>query len=95
MWEREIMRKPSDAVLLACTNLLVVATFGIMDLLHVWCCSLGSAANILAVLVSPILLLFTIAYSIRDFLRDGSRIQAVVALVLSTPSALLLLSTRL
>ena len=84
----------ADSAILASANLAVILVTGLMRLTHVGCCSLGQPASILVLVVSPVLLLFTLGYSVRDLVRRRTRLQAVIALVLSVPSVMLLLSIR-
>ena len=89
------MRMPAGSLMLASANLAVVGVTRLMELTHIGCCTLGGPANVLGMLVSPILLFFTVGYAVRDVFRRGTRLQAFLALVLSIPSGMLLLSIRL
>lgn len=89
------LRKPADSLILALANLAIVGAARLLWLTHIGCCMLGSPANVLEWIVSPILLFFTVGYSLRDLFRQSSRLQAIFALVLSIPGGMLLLSIKL
>jgi uncharacterized membrane-anchored protein len=85
------MKMPADSLLLASTNLTVIGLIRLLD--HFGCCRLGGRAEvigflaplILVLLVPPTLLLFTVGYAVKDIVRRGTRLQALLALVLSIP----------
>lgn len=84
------MKRLSTSVILAGANLVVICLYFLGSWTHTGCCSLGSPANILAMVVVPIVLLASLFFVVRDLIRPPTRLQAVLALILSIPSALLL-----
>ena len=89
------MKKLAISVVLACLNLLVIGLYFLGRWTHIGCCSLGSPANVLAMAVAPVVLLASLVFIVRDLIRPPTRLQAILALVLSVPSALLVLSIRM
>jgi hypothetical protein len=89
------MKKLAISVVLACLNLLLIGLSFLGRWTHVGCCSLGSPANILAMTVVPVVLLASLVFLVRDLIRPPTRLQALFALVLSIPSAILVFSTHL
>ncbi len=89
------MKKPADSVILATINLALVGLAFLGRFTHVGCCSIGSPANILAMVFVPILLVVSVFFFVRDLIRPPTRLQAGLALVLSIPSAVLVFSTHL
>lgn len=91
---RTEMKKLETCIILATTNLVLLGLAFLARVMHVGCCSLGSPANIVAMVVVPILLILTVVLAIRDLVRSTARLQGVIALLLSVPSAILVFSTR-
>jgi hypothetical protein len=84
-------RKIADSLILASVNLSVIAivyAFGFVK-------RTNDVSPLLALLVVPVLFLFTLAYTIRDFIRPGMRIQAILASALSVPTVMFLRSIKL
>jgi hypothetical protein len=84
-------RKIADSVIFAAANLSVIAiVYGIGFI---------KAANdisaLLSLLIVPLMFLFTLAYIVRDLVRPGMRVQAILASALAVPTALFLGSIRL
>jgi predicted Co/Zn/Cd cation transporter (cation efflux family) len=91
--------KIADSVILSSTNLLIIGfVYGLpyggrfvkdpgqlLPLLQL----------VLAFVVLPTLFLFAFAYTIRDLIKAGMRIQAMLALLLSVPTAIFLRSIKL
>jgi hypothetical protein len=88
-------KKLAISVFLACLNLLVIGLYFLGSWTHTGCCSLGSPANVLIMVVAPVVLLASVFFIVRDLLRPLTRRQAVLALALSVPSAIMVFSIRL
>jgi hypothetical protein len=89
------MKKLAISVVLASLNLLVIGLYFLGSRTHVGCCSLGSPANILIMAVAPVVLLASLIFIVRDLIRPPTRLQAILALVLSVPSAVMVFSIHL
>jgi hypothetical protein len=89
------MKKLTISVVLACLNLLVIGLYFLARWTHVGCCSLGSPANVLIMAVAPVVLLASVIFTVRDLIRPPTRLQAILALVLSVPAAVMVFSIRL
>ena len=89
------MKKMAISVVLACLNLLLIGLSFLGRWTHIGCCSLGSPANVLAMVVIPVVLLASLVFVVRDLIRPPTRLQALLALVLSIPSAILVLSIHM
>ena len=81
------MKMPADSVLVATINLVLIGTYLAQRQTHIGCCGLGSPANVIATVLVPTVLLVSIFFVVKDLLRPSTRLQAIVAVVLSAPSA--------
>jgi hypothetical protein len=73
------MKKLATSGVLACTNLLLVAViYGLID---------GWIVSAIQFVIIPAVLLATVACALTDLLRRKTRLQSVIALVLSAPIA--------
>jgi len=89
------MKKLAISVVLACLNLLVIGLYFLGSRTRIGCCSFGSPANILIMAVAPVVLLASLIFIVRDLIRPPTRLQAILALVLSIPSAVMVFSIHL
>jgi len=89
------MKKLAISVILASLNLLLIGFYFLGSWKHVGCCDWGSPGNIVLVAVVPVVLLASLVFVVRDLIRPPTRLQAVIALALSIPSAILVLSIHL
>ncbi len=89
------MKRLAISVILACLNLLLIGLYFLGSWKHVGCCDWGSPGNILLLAVVPGVLLASLVFVVRDLIRPPTRLQAVLALFLSIPSAILVFSIRL
>ena len=83
--------KIADSVILSSANLVILGFVyrlsGVTDPHNI--------TLVLAVLVLPVTFLFTLGYTVRDLIRPGMRIQAILAVALSVPTAIFLKSIRI
>jgi uncharacterized membrane-anchored protein len=85
------MNTPADSLLLASANLAVIGVLRLLD--HLGCCRFGGRAEVigfmaavtLVFVVPPVLLFFTVGYAVKDLVRRGTRLQALIAPALSIP----------
>jgi hypothetical protein len=89
------MKRVSISVILASLNLLLIGLYFAASWKHIGCCDLGSPGNVVLLAIVPVVLLALMAFAIRDLIRPLTRLQAVFALVLSVPAAILVFSIRL
>ena len=82
------MKMPADSLMLVSANLVLVglAHVAAWNGIESW-----PLFPFLVLCVSPILFLLTVAHGVRDMSRRETRSQAIIALLLSVPSALLVL----
>lgn len=79
------MKRPAESLIGASTNLVLLGLVHLAQAFHVGCCTLGSPAHVTAVLIIPVVLVWTLIRATRDLINPASRIKAVIALVLSIP----------
>ena len=89
------MKKLTLSVVLACLNLLLIGLYFLGSWKHVGCCDLGSPGNIILLAVVPVVLLASLVFIVKDLIRATTRLQAILALVLSVPSAVMVFSIHL
>jgi hypothetical protein len=89
------MKKLALSVILACLNLLLIGLYFLGSWKHVGCCDWGSPGNIILLAVVPVVLLASLVFIVRDLIRATTRLQAILALVLSVPSAIMVFSIHL
>jgi hypothetical protein len=89
------MKKLAISVILASLNLLLIGVYFLASWRKVGCCGWGSPGNILLLAVVPVVLLASVIFIVRDLIRPPTRLQAILALVLSVPSALMVFSVHL
>ena len=80
--------------MLAIANLLFLGLSLLLKWMHIGCCTLGSPANVLAVIIVPGVLLISVYFVARDLMRRSTRKQAVLALALSMPDIVILFSMK-
>lgn len=84
------MMKIATSLILACLNLLLVGVArALIYLNHL------DAAIVIEMVFLPVLLLATVVFILRDLIRPGTRLYALLAILLSVPGALLVSSIRL
>jgi hypothetical protein len=89
------MKKLAISVILASLNLLLIGFYFLASWKRVGCCGWGSPGNIILLAVVPVVLLASLVFIVRDLIRPPTRLQAILALVLSVPSAIMVFSIRL
>jgi ABC-type multidrug transport system permease subunit len=89
------MKLPADSLILASANLVVTRLGYFSEMLHIENSVLGAILSYLPVVASPVLLLATIIYLPRDLWRRDTRLQGLLALLLSIPCILFLRSLEL
>jgi hypothetical protein len=94
------MKMPADSVLLASASLVAIGLLRLMD--RFGCCKFGGRLEVfgflapwILLLLLPPIMLFTVAYAIRDLFRRGARLQALLAFALLIPVWVFLTSIRL
>ena len=88
------MKRPADSVILASADLILTGLAYMGVWLRIGCCSLGSPASVLGMVVVPVVLLISLFFVVRDLIRPHTRVQGIVALVLLIPSVMAVLSIR-
>lgn len=89
------MKKLAISVILAALNLLLIGVYFLASWRKVGCCGWGSPGNIILLAVVPVVLLASVIFIVRDLIRPPTRLQAILALVLSVPSAVMVFSIHL
>lgn len=84
----------ADSLILASANLGVIGLVYLGKLTRITDFAFGSLAHALLVLASPVLLLATVIYLPRDLFRRGTRLEALIALVLLIPAGMFVYSIR-
>jgi hypothetical protein len=92
---RTPMKRLAISVILASLNLLLIGLYFLASWRKIGCCGWGSPGNILLLAVVPVVLLASLVFVIRDLIRPPTRLQAILALVLLVPSAIMVFSIRL
>jgi hypothetical protein len=91
--------KIADSMILSSTNLLIIGfVYGLPyvgQFMRDPRQLLPFLELVLAFVVLPAMFLFAFAYTIRDLIKPGLRIQAMLALLLSVPTAIFLRSVKL
>jgi hypothetical protein len=80
-------KKPKLCLIFGSVNLLLMGLVGVMRVTHFGCCKLGGPANVLAVAIIPGFLIVSLVFIIIDAFRPHARSQAMLATILSIPSA--------
>lgn len=89
------MKRLTISLILAVLNLVLIGLYFVASWRNVACCGWGSAGNILLLAFVPVVLLASFVFIVRDLIRPSTRVQAILALVLSVPSAVMVFSIRL
>ena len=89
------MKRPAISVIFAVLNLVLTGLYFLASWRKVACCGWGSPGNVLLLAVVPVVLLASLVFIVRDLIRPPTRLQAILALVLSVPSAIMVFSIRL
>ena len=79
------MKQLTTSIILAAGNLVFLGLVFLGKWTHVGCCSLGSPASVVGLVIVPFLVLASVAFAARDLFLPRARWQAVLALILSVP----------
>jgi len=82
------MKKIATSILLACANVTLIGLGYLDDWLHFFRhppAVISILPLVIAFVVIPFLVLFTIVFAIRDLFRRSMRLQAVTGLLLAAP----------
>jgi hypothetical protein len=88
------MRKPATSLALAIANVVLLGLGYLDNWKHVLSSEhlppkISLALGVISVVVIPFLVLLTVGFAIRDFVRVNTRWEAVLALFLSVPIGIL------
>jgi hypothetical protein len=89
------VKRLAISVILASLNLLLIGLYFLASWRRVGCCGWGTPGNIILLAVVPVVLLASLIFVVRDLIRPPTRLQAILALVLSVPSAVMVFSIHL
>jgi hypothetical protein len=89
------MKKLAISVVLASLNLLLIGLYFLASWKHVGCCDFGTPGNVVLLAIVPVVLLACVIFIVRDLIRPPTRLQALLALVLSIPSVIMVSSIHL
>jgi hypothetical protein len=87
--------KIADSVVLSSANLIIIALVYGLPLVKDRHEISPLFVLVLAFAVLPVTFLLALGYTIRDLIRPGMRVQAILALLLSVPTGIFLGSIRL
>lgn len=86
------MKKASTSIILACANLALLGLGYLDDWIHLsrhLPSAISIAPLVIAFVAIPFLLLAAVGFSVRDLFRATFRWQAICALILSIPIAII------
>ena len=91
---KKAMKLPADSVLIAGANALLTGFVYFADWANINCCMVPELCAVLVLVVIPGVLVISLFFLARDFIRAGARKQAALALVLSVPALIMVMSLR-
>ncbi len=89
------MNLRANSLILAVLNIAVLGLAYLTSLLRMESSTVGGVIAFLPMVTSPVLLLATVVYLPRDLMRRDTRWGALLALVLSVPCVIYVLSVSL